>query len=92
MKSKEFACERMETLTGTVDTDGGVGRVFDLSDEYELLGVLKPEQRKALLLVYGYGWTYKQLASLQKISIGAVKTQIHRAKKKLQAVASEMAY
>jgi DNA-directed RNA polymerase specialized sigma24 family protein len=46
--------------------------------------------RQALLLVYEYGLTYKQLADCQKTSISAVKLRIHRAKQKLRGVALQM--
>ncbi len=88
MRSQEFSCDRMEVISGAVDM--GLDSSFEKSDEYELLEGLNPEQRKALLLVYGCGLTYKQLASMQKKSLGAVKTQIHRAKKKLQAMSREI--
>ncbi|AZN42360.1 RNA polymerase sigma factor [Paenibacillus albus] len=88
MRNQECSYDHMEVSLGAVD--GGMENSFDMADEYELLEGLKPEQRKALLLVYVYGMTYKQLAAIQKVSIGAVKTQIHRAKKKLQAMLHEM--
>ncbi|MFC4807678.1 RNA polymerase sigma factor [Paenibacillus sp. GCM10023250] len=84
VRSLEITSERMETVSGSVD--GGIGRFAEVPDEYELLDNLKPEARKALVLVYEYGLSYKQLASILNLSVGAVKTLIHRAKKKLQAM------
>ncbi|BBI32643.1 RNA polymerase sigma factor [Cohnella abietis] len=52
-----------------------------------LLSSLEPIYRQSLLLVYEYGLTYEQLANYQKSSISAVKSRVHRAKKKLRVVA-----
>ncbi|QHW30998.1 sigma-70 family RNA polymerase sigma factor [Paenibacillus rhizovicinus] len=80
--SREAFYERMDLLSDAYD--GGIGREFEQSDAYEALEQLEPEQRQSLLLLYEHGLTYQQLASLQHKSIGTVKTQIHRSKKKLQ--------
>ncbi|SFI36974.1 RNA polymerase sigma-70 factor, ECF subfamily [Paenibacillus sp. UNC496MF] len=87
VRSLEISSERMEAVSGS--GDGGIGRFAEVPDEYELLESLKPEARKALVLVYEYGLSYKQLASILNLSVGAVKTLIHRAKKKLQAMSGK---
>ncbi|QHT59749.1 sigma-70 family RNA polymerase sigma factor [Paenibacillus lycopersici] len=80
--SRETVFERMDLISGA--GDGGIGSEFESSEAYEMLQHLDPEQRRSMLLLYGYGMTYEQLASLQQKSIGTLKTQIHRCKKKLQ--------
>lgn len=55
-----------------------------------LLASLEPVSREALLLVYVYGLSYEQLACYQKTSVSAVKSRIHRAKRKLHGAVSQM--
>jgi len=56
----------------------------------ELLSLLDPINRQAMLLVYEHGMTYGQLAEYQRTSISAVKSRIHRTKQKLRGAALRM--
>ncbi|MFD0589675.1 RNA polymerase sigma factor [Paenibacillus sp. GCM10027627] len=53
----------------------------------DMLLALEPQLRQSLIMVYEYGMTYEQLANYQRTSVGAVKSKIHRAKKKLRSLA-----
>ncbi|MBU5672849.1 RNA polymerase sigma factor [Paenibacillus brevis] len=66
------------------------GAIVDQDFLSGLLSSLKPINRQVLLLVYKYGFTYEQLADCQKTSISAVKSRIHRIKRKLRGMALHM--
>ena len=53
----------------------------DLFDE---LARLKPEQRVAVLLVHGYGFSYREVAELLDVTESAVTNYVHRGLKKLR--------
>ncbi|RED75091.1 RNA polymerase sigma factor [Cohnella phaseoli] len=50
----------------------------------ELLSQLNPLQRQTLTLVYEYGYSHEQIACLQQTTVSAVKSVIHRTKRKLR--------
>jgi len=81
-----------DTYRGAGDTDR-IDIERTIVDRYfirELLSLLEPVNRQALLLVYEYGLTYEQLANYQRTSISAVKSRIHRTKQKLRGAALQM--
>lgn len=49
------------------------------------LGNLPPEQRRALVLAAGYGYTAAEVASVESIPLGTAKTRIRAAMAKLRA-------
>ena len=62
-----------------------VGAEPDLpGDVFEALKLLKPEQRVAVLLVHGYGFTYREVAELLSVSEAAVTNHLHRGMKRLR--------
>ncbi len=50
------------------------------------LNLLDPEYRMVLILLYWYGFSYKEIAEIQQCSIAAVKSRLHRARKKLASL------
>ncbi|WP_158606580.1 RNA polymerase sigma factor [Paenibacillus ginsengarvi] len=85
------ALRRGETLglsveRSTASAEAMPERYIELKCLRELFLALDAPHRQALLLVYEYGLTYEQLAQVQQLSIGAVKSRIHRAKTKLKSM------
>lgn len=53
-------------------------------DVFEELKLLKPDQRVSVLLVHGYGFTYREVAEMLSISEAAVTNHVHRGLKRLR--------
>ena len=49
------------------------------------LGELSPRDREVLLLKHGENMKYQQIAAITGMSIGAIESRLHRARKKLRA-------
>lgn len=64
------------------------GRV-ELREVTEAMRELSPAQRQAMILIGAQGMSYKQVARLQRVNIGTVKSRLARAR---QAVARMMGY
>lgn len=56
----------------------------DALDLESLLGILSEQQRRILILFYGFGFSHQEVAVIVELPLGSVKSQIHRAKAKLQ--------
>jgi RNA polymerase sigma-70 factor (ECF subfamily) len=54
-------------------------------DVFEELARLKPEQRVAVVLVHGYGFSYREVADVLDVSEAAVTNHIHRGLRKLRS-------
>lgn len=54
-------------------------------DVFQELARLKPEQRVAVLLVHGYGFSYRDVAELLDVSEAAVTNYVHRGMKRLRS-------
>lgn len=52
----------------------------------ELLSKLKPKDKSAVILKYWYDHSYEEIAEALNISISAVKSRLHRAKKDLTGI------
>ena len=52
----------------------------------EALAELRPEHREILLLRFGQGLSYSELAEVLGLALGTVKTHIHRARKRLARI------
>lgn len=74
----------------SVIVEGEIERYIEMEDIRKLLFSLDPQHRQALFLVYDYGLTYEQLATYHNTSVSAVKSKLHRVKKKLRSLAREM--
>ena len=55
----------------------------------EALAELRPEHREVLLLRFRQGLTYGELAEVQGLALGTVKTHLHRARKRLAELLAE---
>lgn len=53
-------------------------------DVFDELRRLKPDQRVAVLLVHGYGFTYREVADLLEATEAAVNNYVHRGLKTLR--------
>jgi DNA-directed RNA polymerase specialized sigma24 family protein len=53
-------------------------------DVFEELKRLQPDQRVAVLLVHGYGFTYREVAEMLSIRETAVTNHVHRGMKRLR--------
>ncbi|MFF2092785.1 RNA polymerase sigma factor [Paenibacillus sp. NPDC058174] len=84
---------RNEILDDLIESIGVVEDETDSLAEksalHELLYTLEPQYRQSLLLVYEQGFTYEQLAAYQNTTVSAVKSKLHRAKKKLRLMVGE---
>ena len=49
------------------------------------LADLSEQQRVAVVLVHGYGWTLREVAELIDVSVSTVQTHVERALAKLRA-------
>jgi len=62
---------------------------IELREVTEAMQDLSPAQREAMILIGAQGLSYKQVARLQRVNIGTVKSRLARAR---QAVARMMGY
>lgn len=88
LRRQEIWNDNIEFITGPAEE--GMEHQLEMKTVHELLLSLEPEHRQSLLLIYEYGMSYEQLARFQNTSVSAVKSQLHRSKKKLQSMAREM--
>ncbi|NBD24301.1 RNA polymerase sigma factor [Paenibacillus glycinis] len=84
---------RLVLLTGQIERLAGPAEAAaereghpGADDAFAMLDKLEPKFRQPLLLLYVHGMSYNQIADAQNTTLGAVKTRIHRAKKKLRAM------
>jgi RNA polymerase sigma-70 factor (ECF subfamily) len=54
-------------------------------DVFEELARLKPEQRVAVVLVHGYGFSYRDVADVLEVSEAAVTNHVYRGLRKLRS-------
>lgn len=50
------------------------------------LSALPPKQRAAVLLIHGYGWTYREAAEVLGVAVTTVTNDLHRGMEKLREV------
>ena len=58
----------------------------------KLLDVLSPDYRTPVILRYWYGMSYREIAETMGVSVGTIKTRLHRARAKLARHASSTAH
>jgi RNA polymerase sigma-70 factor (ECF subfamily) len=61
---------------------------LELAEFREALGRLPIEQREALLLVGGSGFSYEQAARICGCAVGTIKSRVNRARAKLAEIMS----
>ena len=49
----------------------------------DMLTILRPEDRAALILLYWYDHSYEEIADLLSLSVPAVKSRLHRARREI---------
>lgn len=59
--------------------------VFDV-DLFDALTQLKPDQRVAVLMVHGYGFTYRDVANVLDTTESAVTNHVHRGLAKVRRI------
>lgn len=68
-------------------------KAFSNSEEekqiHRMLSELNPEDKAAIILRYWYEFSEKEISDTLKISISAVKSRLHRSRKKLAQIISE---
>lgn len=64
-------------------------RIKELS---QALSQLKPFFQELLLLKYQFGMTYEEISNLLEISVSSIKTNLYRARKKLEKIYKEAAH
>lgn len=80
-RSVSFPEERRDDHS--VDAGVGVGDVFDALKD------LPPNQRVSVLLVHGYGFTYREVADLLDVTEAAVTNYVHRGLTKARTLLGE---
>ncbi len=55
------------------------------------LNQLPPDYRTPLVLLYWYGYSYEEIAQIMHLSVPAVKSRLHRARKRLAEMMSQSA-
>jgi RNA polymerase sigma-70 factor (ECF subfamily) len=70
---------KAEALTGPPEQEGHV----DLQDLQRALTCIPPEQREALILVGGAGFSYEEAAEIIGCAVGTVKSRVNRGRLKL---------
>ena len=53
---------------------------------HDALRLLSEDQRVAVVLVHGYGWSYEEVADVQGVPISTVRNHLHRGLKRLRRV------
>ncbi len=76
-------------LTATLSVPAAQTGRIELREVAEAMQDLSPAQREAMILIGAQGMSYKQVARLQRVNIGTVKSRLARAR---QAVARMMGY
>ena len=68
-------------------------RTFNLSEDerhlHKMLDELNPEDKAAIVLRYWYDFSEKEISQSLKISISAVKSRLHRSRKKLAQIIND---
>lgn len=59
-------------------------------DVNKLLGLLAPQQRAAIILCDGHGWSHVEAAQIMGVPLGTVKSLILRGKQRLRAHLAEI--
>ncbi|MBX4192364.1 sigma-70 family RNA polymerase sigma factor [Candidatus Parcubacteria bacterium] len=57
---------------------------LELSELFEELDSIPPDQRDALILVGSLGHSYEKAAKLEDIAVGTIKSRVHRARARLE--------
>jgi RNA polymerase sigma-70 factor (ECF subfamily) len=70
---------KAQALTCPPEQDGYV----DLQDLHRALSEVPPEQREALILVAGAGFSYEEAAAIVGCPVGTVKSRVNRGRLKL---------
>ena len=79
--------ERVEQRYLQMTTDNTAHSELEAVDDLDmLLGRCTPLERELVVLHYGFGFTYGELAVAQGIPQGTIKSHIHRAKKAMNRV------
>lgn len=76
-------------LTALLRTPAAQPGKIELREVAKAMQDLSPVQREAMILIGAQGMSYKQVARLQRVNIGTVKSRLARAR---QAVARIMGY
>ncbi len=59
---------------------------MDVDNELEpLLALCSPVEREMMVLCYAFEFTYAEIATERGMSVGTVKSHVHRAKLKMRA-------
>ncbi len=85
----------LETFTGQILPDANPGpekQAFQSEQQREveaLLQHLSPKDRAAVVLFYWYDYSYEEIAATLSLTVSAVKSRLHRARKQLAQVWQE---
>jgi RNA polymerase sigma-70 factor, ECF subfamily len=67
----------------------GAGANEEVAAFWEAFGKLGDEQRELILLVFHYGFAQQEVAEILGVPVGTVKSRVHTARRRLQALLSE---
>lgn len=72
-----------EIISGRLSVEPSQELSVEVKEVAQFVRTLPPEQRNALLLVGGYGYSYEEAAEISDCALGTVKSRASRARKSL---------
>jgi RNA polymerase sigma-70 factor (ECF subfamily) len=96
LRKRRLHCVSFDDLTPLVELAGPrttqpeqvVVQQQDASAVQELLKALSPDYRTPVILRYWYDMSYREIAETMGVSVGTIKTRLHRARARLARYAS----
>ena len=97
LRRRRRETQLMEDTAAELSVEAGTGNPVDGSDLHAIDGFdlaeiadgLPPVQREVLLLRYGNDLSYAEIALVTGCSVGTVKSRLHNARRRVQAIIQE---
>lgn len=89
LRRKKFTSYDSEIFNSTLlDKGANIEHIYDIEVLYKALNKLPIKQKEAIILFEINGFSMKEIAEIQKSSVGAIKTKISRGRQKLKTMLS----
>ena len=85
-KNKRVDCYAPSDIENWLTADCQLANQAECSDAIQQLFMLEREQRDVFILVVAMGYSYEEAAKICRCSVGTIKSRIHRARIKLNAM------